>query len=81
MNWVLRILIITSLVVPTGCAYFKKNSPIQNRDKLYLSAKSTPPLRIPPGLSSDAFESSYPVSDREYSKTAQDVKIIPPGLI
>lgn len=81
MNWVLRLLVISLMIALSGCAYFTKTSHIQNRDKLYLKAKSTPPLRIPPGLSSDAFHSTYPVSDREYSKAAEDVKIIPPGLV
>lgn len=80
MNSVVRLLIILLAITLSGCAYFSKNSYIQNRDKHYLTAKSVAPLRIPPGLSSDAFQNSYPVSDRQYPEAEKDVKIIPPGL-
>lgn len=50
-----------------------------NRDKQYLTAISVPPMRTPPGLSSDAFQSKYPVSNHRYA-TSPDVGTTPPGL-
>ncbi|VVC76307.1 Outer membrane protein assembly factor BamC [Aquicella siphonis] len=64
----------------TGCSYFSKSSISQNRDKTYLSAKSIPPLKIPPGIASSAFQSAYPVSDRQYPLSAEDISVVPPGL-
>lgn len=70
--------LLSSLLM--SCAYLSKQTVIQNRDKTYLSATSIPPLKIPPGISSDAFESYYPVSNREYPKASQNVSILPPGI-
>jgi len=60
-----------------GCG----SSVIQSRDKEYLSAKSIPPLRIPPGIASSTFHTLYPVSDRYYPESAKDVSLVPPGLV
>lgn len=64
----------------TGCSYLSKGSFSQNKDKSYLYAKSIPPLKIPPGLSSQAFHNAYPVSDKQYPLSTEDVSIVPPGL-
>ncbi|MCW5582777.1 MAG: hypothetical protein KIT56_02640, partial [Gammaproteobacteria bacterium] len=63
-----------------SCSYVSKSSFIQNRNKTYLSARSIPPLKIPPGITSGAFQNAFPVSDRQYPESAKDVNIIPPGL-
>ena len=57
-----------------------KPSFIQNRNKEYLTAKSIPPLKIPPGVASDHFESYYPVPDRTYANKTKTVSIVPTGL-
>jgi uncharacterized lipoprotein len=62
-----------------GCSYFSK-SPIQSRDTAYISARSIPPLKIPPGVSSSSFHTEYPVSDRFYSNGDLKVSTVPPGL-
>ncbi|HVE44360.1 MAG TPA: hypothetical protein VNC84_04415 [Gammaproteobacteria bacterium] len=64
----------------SGCSYFSSHHVFENRNKHYLKEQSIPPLRIPPGISSDAFNNEYPVSSRQYSHAATDVSIKPPGL-
>lgn len=64
----------------SSCSYLSKQTIIQNRDKEYLSARSIPPLKIPPGISSSTFQSYYPVSNRQYPKAQQTVSILPPGI-
>jgi uncharacterized lipoprotein len=73
-------LLILATIALTGCAYLAKTSGIQTRDKAYLSAKSIPPLKIPPGIASSSFQNAFPVSDRQYPVSAEDVSIVPPGL-
>jgi uncharacterized lipoprotein len=53
---------------------------IQDKDKLYLNAKSIPPLNIPPGLSSYEMHNYYPISDRYQNQVINKPSIIPPGL-
>jgi uncharacterized lipoprotein len=65
--------IVLSCVL-TSCSYF------HNRDTEYLNAKSVPPLRIPPGISSSTIQSKYPVSDTYYPNSNQPINVIPPGL-
>lgn len=64
----------------TACSWMPKPSFIQNRDLVYLSAKSVPPLRIPPGLESNEFHNYYPIPDRGYPGGAMNVSLSPPGL-
>lgn len=81
----MRILTIISVLCAatllTGCAYITKTTGLQSSDKQYLNAKSAPPLRIPPGISSSAFENYYPVPDHQYPESAKVVSTIPPGLM
>jgi uncharacterized lipoprotein len=80
MTLMIRFFLLLSLVLfMSGCG-LSRPSFIANRDTDYLRAKSIPPLRIPPGVSSNAFESYYPVSTREYPESAKNVSIVPPGL-
>jgi len=82
MNSALRTIVL-SLVVPgvlMGCSYFSKSAFTQNRDKSYLAAKSIPPLKVPPGIATSAFHSAYPVSDKQYPVSVEDVSVAPPGL-
>ena len=74
-------LLITLFVIlnVTSCSYFTKSS-TQSQDNDYLTARSVPPLRIPPGVSSRAFETYYPVSDRQYPASSKTISLIPPGL-
>jgi uncharacterized lipoprotein len=77
----LRLIIFLILpLVLTSCSYFSKQTILSNRDKQYLSAKSIPPLRMPPGVSSSAFHNDYPVSNRYYPEAEKKVSIVPPGL-
>lgn len=71
------ILILTIFLV--GCSHFKKSAIFASRDTSYLQAKSIPPLKIPPGVSSSAFQNRYPTPDREYP-TSEYVSPVPPGL-
>jgi uncharacterized lipoprotein len=77
----LRLLIsLLPVILLTSCSSIPKGSFSQNRDKTYLSARSIPPLRIPPGIATSAFHSDYPVSDRTYPRAVEDVNLVPPGL-
>lgn len=80
MTVVMRFFVLLFPAVLVGCIYIPKPSYIQNRENHYLTAKSIPPLSIPPGISSNAFESYYPVSDRNYPDSAKNVSTTPPGL-
>jgi uncharacterized lipoprotein len=80
MNSVLRLLILVLPITLAGCSYLTKSSFSQNRDRSYLAARSIPPLKIPPGIAGSAFHSAYPVSDRQFPVSAEDVSIVPPGL-
>lgn len=75
--------LITRLILLGCCGVFLLgcSNVIQSRDKEYLAAKSIPPLRIPPGISSSAFQTTYPVSDRSYPRNMTDVNMVPPGLV
>ncbi len=71
--------IIGSLLL-MGCAQIKKSSTFYGRTNQYLTAQSIPPLKIPPGLSSNSFENYYPVSDRNYPEAEKIISVVPPGL-
>lgn len=71
-----RLFLIALALITSGCS----SATFQNRDKHYLTAQSVPPLKIPPGISSSAFHTEYPVSDRNYSDAQKEVSIVPPGL-
>ena len=62
-----------------GCT-ISPPSVIQNRDAAYMNAKNEPPIRIPPGLTTNEFHNYYPISDRTYPEGTKAVSLIPPGL-
>ena len=41
-------------------------------------AKTSPPLRIPQGLSTAQFHHAYPIPERHYPDDAKNVSIVPP---
>lgn len=71
---------LVSLCALTSCSYIQNSGLIQNRDTDFLKAKSVPPLRIPPGLSSSTMEAHYPVSDATHPAVTKPVDLTPPGL-
>jgi uncharacterized lipoprotein len=77
-----KILLALSIVAClTSCSkFYGSQNIIQNRETDYLKAKSTPPLRIPPGLSSSTITAHYPVSDTEYTGSNIPVNLTPPEL-
>lgn len=81
MKILCRFLLLILAVHLTGCAYLG-GPPVkyQNRETHYLSAKTIPPLRIPPGISSSKFESTYHVSEKDYPEKEKIVPLTPPGL-
>jgi len=72
-------LLILALPI-AGCSYFNSDTHLHSQDSNYLSARSIPPLKIPPGVSSSKFHNEYPVSDRAYSTANIKVNTVPPGL-
>lgn len=79
MTLIIRLIVLSLALVLGGCAYLSNTS--SARDKEYLSAQSIPPLRVPPGIATSAFHSAYPVSDHSYSRAAENVSLVPPGLM
>lgn len=71
---------IFTMMVLTACSHITNTVGLQSRDKEYLSAKNEPAIRIPPGLSSDKFDTYYKVSDSHDSEAAKQVTLLPPGL-
>ena len=72
--------ILLAALCLSSCSYFSTASKMQAQDKNYLSARSIPPLKIPPGVSSNSFENEYPVSNRTYPLSELRIEPIPPGL-
>ncbi|MEO8400984.1 MAG: hypothetical protein ABI597_04200 [Gammaproteobacteria bacterium] len=73
--------LMSLILTISGCSHvFGNHGVIQDRGSDYLKAKSIPPLRIPPGLSSSTIEASYPVSDRYYPTGDKPLNLIPPEL-
>ena len=80
MNSIVRFFILACPIILMGCSHLSTPAIIKNRDKHYLTATSIPPMRIPPGISSAAIHNEYPVSNRQYPVSAEDVSLVPPGL-
>ena len=76
----LFMLLLCSLIL-ISCGTLPSSSFVKNRDKEYLSAQSISPLKIPPGISSDAFQDKYPISDKNYSEKTKPISLVPPGLM
>ncbi|MCC2666715.1 MAG: bamC [Gammaproteobacteria bacterium] len=72
--------LMLSLFTLTACSFHSNHNVIQNRDTDYLKAKSVPPLKIPPGISSSTITAHYPVSEREYPNSTVPVDLTPPEL-
>lgn len=69
------------ILLLTNCTYiYGDKGIIKNRDTDYLKARSVPPLKIPPGLSSDLINAHYPVSYRDYPESSKKPSLIPPDL-
>ncbi|TAK74175.1 MAG: hypothetical protein EPO11_07245 [Gammaproteobacteria bacterium] len=80
MSWVIRLVLLWLAISLAGCSYFSKPAFLQTQDKRYLTASSSSPLKIPPGLSSDAFDTYYPVPNRYYPDNTKQISVVPPGL-
>jgi uncharacterized lipoprotein len=76
----IRFIVITSLTTLVSCTYFPRPEVLNSRDRVYLSAKSIPPLKIPPGTDSRAFNNAFPVSNKVYPEAQKNVDLTPPGL-
>lgn len=76
-----NILLFALPVALMGCSHFTTPAAIQSRDTSYLTAKSIPPVRIPPGISTNEFHNYYPVADRNGFDSSKKVSIVPPGLM
>lgn len=80
MNSFKNVVVLSLVTCITACSYINPPSVMQGRDKQYLKASSTTPLRIPPGLASNHFKNEYPIPDRHYPDSARTVNITPPGI-
>lgn len=76
-----KLFILILVVSLTGCSYiYGDQGVIRNRSTIYTKAKSIPPLKIPPGLSSSTMEDHYPVSDANYPTSTIPINLTPPEL-
>ncbi len=76
-----RLLIILLSLVIAGCStIYGDKGAIRNRDREYLQAKSIPPLKIPPGLSSSKIEALYPVVADDNIGGNPNISLVPPNL-
>ncbi len=81
MTFVIRFFLLSLLALSLiSCSYISTPSFLQYQDKRYLSATSVPPVKIPPGLSSDDFDNYYPVSNTYYPGSTKPISLVPPGL-
>ncbi len=77
----LKIFSVVSLLFSLiSCSYVQNSGLVPNRETEYLKAQSSPPLNIPPGLSSSTIEAHYPVSERVYAESAKKAELTPPEL-
>ncbi len=75
------IMILISVLFISSCSYiYGNNGVIINRDTDYLKARSIPPLKIPPGLSSSTIHAEYPVPERHYPGSLTRPDLTPPYL-
>lgn len=74
------IFIIGLFTFLSGCSYIHTPNFLKVRDTEYLRARSAQPLNIPPGISTSAFSSSYPVPYHNYPQNLKAVSLEPPGL-
>lgn len=76
-----KLFLIAIALTLSSCAHiYGDKGVIQNRSTDYLKARSIPPLQIPPGLSSSTIHEAYPVSNRNYPNSTQEINLVPPGL-
>lgn len=76
---VLLLTLMTLLI--SSCSYIgRTTNSLQSRDNEYLTAKNAPPLRIPPGMSSNSFDNYHPIPDRTYPESSKVVNLMPPGM-
>jgi len=81
MQYIKTIFIIILTISLAGCSYiYGDRGVIRNRSTAYTKAKSIPPLKIPPGVSSSTIEDHYPVSDVNYPTSTVPVDLTPPEL-
>jgi uncharacterized lipoprotein len=78
MRYIKKIVFAALIVTLSACSHL--SSVVANRDTAYLNAKTTPPLNIPPGLSSSSIHAEYPIADRNYPESAKRVSLVPPEL-
>lgn len=81
MTFIMRLLTLCLFITLVSCSYISQSSLLNKGNREYLSAKSIPPLRTPPGIASSTIQSYYPVSYRNYPPSALDVNLKPPGLM
>jgi uncharacterized lipoprotein len=77
-----KLLLLSIVMLLAGCSFksIQNNGVIQNRNHEYLSARTIPPLKIPPGVAASSIKEEYPVPEKYYPEEAKQVSLIPPGL-
>lgn len=80
MKKLARITLLIGMLPLASCSYFNSDTHTHVQDKNFMEARSIPPTKIPPGVSSSSFHNEYPVSNRHYPTSALKVSTKPPGL-
>ena len=78
----IKILLVSLLVLNiTACSHiYGEQGLLKNRQYEYMKARSIPPMRVPPGYSSEQIQANYPISTESYSLEAARIDLSPPGL-
>lgn len=81
MRFLKVIFILALLISVSSCSrIYGDNSYFANRETIHLKAKTTPPLKIPPGYDSSTIHAEYPIADHQYPESAKKVSLVPPEL-
>lgn len=79
-RWLTALFCFISITTLSGCSHLKFSWFSAKQDTAYLSARSIPPLKVPPGLKNDSFSAYYPVSTGRYAPPPAPLDITPPGI-
>lgn len=77
IQFIFTLAIFTTLV---SCEHiYGDNGMIKNRDSDYLKAQSIPPLKLPPGTTSN-IHPNYPIPAKQYPGSDMQFSATPPEL-
>jgi hypothetical protein len=76
-----KLVYLAAALIVTSCSSITgSHGVIQNRDTDYLKARSIPPITVPINFGSSTIQAHYPVPEKDYPESAQNVDLTPPEL-